>query len=164
MNFMIFVLSISEFEDYKKINWHIHLRLIRRVTIFHSYKWIYIYLRLQWFRFDIFKYSWKSLIITKIYCYLECLVYIKVQSLQELDDHWHLKISIVSCFSQQWFKQIQHAFIIQDFNTSLKQSENFWWFRVEFLTSTVCKVSQKYWALKTHLAVNECMIFYFEHI
>src|SRR5213592_690354 len=34
-----------------------------------------------------FKYLWKFLTVTEIYCYLECLVYIGVQSLQELDDH-----------------------------------------------------------------------------
>ena len=77
--------------------------------------------------------------------------------------HWHLKTSIVSCFSQQQFKQIWCAFIIQDSNTSLKESENSWWFKVEFLTSIVCKVCQKYWASEAHLAVNECMILYFEH-
>ena len=48
-----------------------------------------------------FKYLWKFLTVTEIYHYLGCLVYIEVQSLQELDDHWHLKISIASCFSQQ---------------------------------------------------------------
>ncbi len=60
-----------------------------------------------------FKFFWKSLTITEIYHYLECLVYIEIQSLQELKDHWsQLNFSIKSCLSQRCFKQIWHAFII----------------------------------------------------
>ena len=110
-----------------------------------------------------FKYPWKSLTVTEAYCYLGCLVYIGVQPLRELDDHWHLKTPIASCFSQRRFKQIRRAITIRDPNTSPEQPKDPWWFRVEPLASTIRKASQKYWAPGAHLAVDECMIPYFGH-
>ena len=81
----------------------------------------------QWAVYIVFKHFWKTLTVIKIYHYLECLVYMKIQSLWELSDHWyHLKFSVVSCFTERCFKQIQHAFTIWDVNTSLKQSEDSW--------------------------------------
>ena len=71
-----------------------------------------------------FKYPWKSLTVTEAYHYLGCLVYIGVQPLRELDDHWHLKTPIASCFSQQQFKQIRHAITIRDPNTSPEQPKD----------------------------------------
>ena len=88
----------------------------------------------------------------------------RVQSLWELRDHWNLKISAASCFTERCFQQIQHAFIIWDSNTSSEQSEDSWWFRVESLATTIRKVCQKYWVSRAHLAVNESMILYLEHI
>ena len=80
----------------------------------------------QWAVYMNFKHFWKSLTVIKIYHYLRCLVYMRVQSLQELNDHWQLKTSIASCFSKREFWQIQHAFTIWDSNTSSEQSKNFW--------------------------------------
>src|SRR5439155_6486559 len=46
-----------------------------------------------------FKRSWKPLTVTKTYHYLGCLVYMAVQPLRELSDHWgHLKSPVASCF------------------------------------------------------------------
>ncbi len=88
----------------------------------------------------------------------------KIQSLQELSDHWyHLKFPVADCFTERCFKQIWYAFIIWNFNTSLKQSEDSWWFRVESLATTICKTCQKYWISEAHLTVNENMISYLEH-
>src|SRR5436190_19905635 len=61
----------------------------------------------------VFKHSWKPLTVTEIYCYLGCLVYMGVQPLRELSDHWyHLKSPVASCFTERHFKQIQRAFTI----------------------------------------------------
>jgi len=50
---------------------------------------------------------WKSITVTEAYCYLGCLIYIGVQPLQELNDHWsQLKSPIAICFSKQRFWQI----------------------------------------------------------
>ncbi len=110
-----------------------------------------------------FKYPWKSLTVTEAYRYLGCLVYIGIQPLRELDDHWQLKSPIASCFSQRRFKQIRHAFTVRDPNTSPEQPEDPWWFRVEPLASTIRQACQKYWIPGAHLAVDECMIPYFGH-
>ena len=60
-----------------------------------------------------FKRFWKPLTVTETYCYLGCLVYMGVQPLRELSDHWyHLKSPVASCFTERCFKQIQHAFAI----------------------------------------------------
>ena len=80
----------------------------------------------QWAIYINFKHFWKSLTVTEIYHYLECLVYMRIQSLWEFNDHWQLKIPVVNCFTERHFNQIQCAFIIQDSNTSLKQSEDSW--------------------------------------
>ena len=107
---------------------------------------------------------WKSLTVTEIYHYLECLIYIEVQSLWELKDHWSsLNFSVKSCLSQKHFKQIQRVFTIWDFNTSSQKSEESWWFRLESLATTIHKVCQKYWVSEAHITVNECMMLYFEH-
>ena len=111
-----------------------------------------------------FKSFWMSITVTEVYHYLGCLIYMEVQPLCELEDHWHLKTSVASCLSQKHFKQIQHAFTIQNLYTSSKQSGDSWWFRVEPLTTIICKACQKYWTSETHLAVDECMMLYFEHI
>jgi hypothetical protein len=110
-----------------------------------------------------FKDSWKPLTVTEVYRYLGCLVYIGVQPLRELNDHWQLKSPIASCFNQRRFKQIQCAFTIRDPNTSPEQPEDPWWFRVEPLATTIRKACQKYWIPGAHLAVDECMIPYFGH-
>ena len=47
---------------------------------------------------------------------------------------------------------------------SLKQSENSWWFRIEFLITIIHEICQKYWISEVHLIVNENIIFYLEHI
>ena len=61
-----------------------------------------------------FKHPWKSLTITEIYYYLGYLVYMGVQSLRELNNHWQLKILVASCFTRRCFYQIRRAFIIRD--------------------------------------------------
>ena len=111
-----------------------------------------------------FKSSWKPLTVTEAYRYLGCLIYIGIQPLRELNDHWgQLKSPIASCFSRRRFKQIQRAFTIQDIYTSLEQSGDSWWFRVEPLATTIRNACQKYWAPGAHVAVDECMIPYFGH-
>jgi hypothetical protein len=48
------------------------------------------------------KSPWKPITVTETYHYLGCLIYIGVQSLQELNDHWgQLKSPIAICFSKQ---------------------------------------------------------------
>ena len=112
----------------------------------------------------VFKCPWKPLTVTETYHYLGCLVYMGVQPLQELSDHWyHLKSPVASCFTERCFQQIRHAFIIQDPNTSPEQPGDSWWFRIEPLATTIRKACQKYWTLGAHLAVDECMIPYLEH-
>ena len=59
--------------------------------------------------------------------------------------------------------QIWRAFIIRESRTSPQQPGDSWWFRVEPLATTVHEACQKYWAPGAHLAVDECMILYFEH-
>src|SRR5438034_10816298 len=78
-----------------------------------------------------FKHPWKPLTVTETYCYLGCLVYMGVQPLRELRDHWNLKTPAASCFTERCFQQIWHAFIIQDSNISPEQPGDPWWFRVE---------------------------------
>ena len=73
-----------------------------------------------------FKHLWKSLTITEAYHYLGCLVYMGVQPLRELNDHWQLKTPIASCFSKRRFWQIRRAFTIRDSNTSPEQPKNPW--------------------------------------
>ena len=65
-----------------------------------------------------------SITVTEIYHYLGCLIYMGVQPLRELEDHWHLKTPVASCFTERRFQQIRHAFIIRDPNTSPEQSED----------------------------------------
>ena len=49
-----------------------------------------------------FKHPWKPLTITEAYCYLGCLVYMAVQPLRELSNHWHhLKSPVASCFTER---------------------------------------------------------------
>src|SRR5216117_359233 len=111
-----------------------------------------------------FKRSWKPLTVTETYCYLGCLVYMGVQPLRELSDHWyHLKSPVASCFTERRFKQIQRAFTIQDANTSPEQPGDSWWFRVEPLATTIREACQKYWVPGAHLAVDEGMIPYLGH-
>ena len=115
-------------------------------------------------RYIDFKDSWKPLTVTEAYCYIGCLVYIGVQPLQELENHWgELKSPIASCFPRWHFRQIRCAFTIQDPNTSPEQPGDLWWFRVEPLATTIRNACQKYWAPGAHLAVDECMIPYFGH-
>src|SRR6266487_3897024 len=45
----------------------------------------------------IFKSPWVPITVTEIYHYLGCLIYMGVQPLCELEDHWHLKIPVASC-------------------------------------------------------------------
>src|SRR5204862_4509537 len=54
----------------------------------------------------IFKSFWVSITVTEVYHYLGCLIYMRVQPLCELENHWHLKTSVASCLSQRCFKQI----------------------------------------------------------
>ena len=41
----------------------------------------------QWAAYMIFKSLWVPITVTEIYHYLECLIYMKIQSLQELHDY-----------------------------------------------------------------------------
>src|SRR2546423_4087276 len=71
---------------------------------------------------------WKPLTITEAYRYLGCLVYIGVQPLRELSDHWgQLKSPVASCFNKHRFWQIQRAFIIRDPKTSPQKPGESWW-------------------------------------
>jgi hypothetical protein len=49
---------------------------------------------------------------TEAYRYLGCLVYIGVQPLREIQDHWHLETTISGCLARRHFNQIQWAFTI----------------------------------------------------
>ncbi len=98
----------------------------------------------QWAAYMIFKSFWILITVTEIYHYLEYLIYMRVQSLHKLENYWYLKTFVASCLSQKCFKQIWHAFIIQDSYMSSQQSEESWWFRVKSLTTTIHKVCQKY--------------------
>jgi hypothetical protein len=72
-----------------------------------------------------FKHPWKPLTVTEAYRYLGCLVYMGVQPLRELSDHWyHLKSPVASCFTERRFYQIRRAFTIRDPNTSPEQPED----------------------------------------
>ena len=60
-----------------------------------------------------FKRPWKPLTVTEVHCYLGCLVYMAVQPLRGLSDHWgHLKSPVARCFTARRFKQIRRAFVI----------------------------------------------------
>ncbi len=108
-----------------------------------------------------FKRKWIPLTVTETYQYLGCLVYMAVQPLRELSDHWsHLNSPVRSCFSERRFKQIQRAFAIRDANTSPEQPGDPWWFRVEPLATNIRKACQKYWAPGAHPAIDEGMIPY----
>jgi hypothetical protein len=87
----------------------------------------------------------------------------RIQPLRALSDHWSLKSPIASCFTKRHFKQIQHAFTIQDLYTHPQQPEDSWWFRVEPLATTIRKACQKYWIPGAHLAIDEGMIPYLGH-
>ncbi len=72
-----------------------------------------------------FKFPWTPITVTEAYHYLGCLVYIGVQPLRELEDHWSQLNSLVkSCLSQRRFKQIRRAFTIRDPNTSPQTPED----------------------------------------
>jgi len=62
--------------------------------------------RAQYIDFPL-KSPWKSITVIEVYHYLGCLIYIGIQPLQELNDHWgQLKSPIAICFSKQRFWQI----------------------------------------------------------
>src|SRR5436190_20479168 len=74
-----------------------------------------------------FKRPWKPLTVTEAYHYLGCLVYMGVQPLRELSDHWHhLKSPVAGCFTERRFKQIRRVFAIQDTNMSPEQPGDPW--------------------------------------
>ena len=111
-----------------------------------------------------FKRSWKPLTIIEAYRYLGCLIYMAIQPLRELSDHWSsLKSPVASCFTERRFKQIRRAFIIRDTNTSPEQPGEPWWFRVEPLATTIREACQEYWIPGAHLAIDEGMIPYLGH-
>ena len=61
------------------------------------------------------------------------------------------------------FKQIRHAFTIQDPNISPQKPGDSWWFRLKPLATTIRNACQKYWIPGAHIAVDECMVRYFGH-
>jgi hypothetical protein len=55
-----------------------------------------------------FKRPWVPLTVTEAYRYLGCLIYMGVQPLRELYDHWgELKSPVASCFTERCFFQIR---------------------------------------------------------